>query len=247
MAGVTLYPAIDLKQGAVVRLRQGVMSGATVYAADPAAVAARFAAAGCRFLHVVDLDGAVAGHAVNEAAVAAILAAVRVPVQLGGGIRDQGAIERWLNAGIRRVILGSIAVKDADLVRSACRAFPGRIVIAIDARAGTVATEGWAVATALTAKELARRFADAGAAAIIYTNIERDGTLAGLDLERTLELARQASKTPVIASGGVGSLADLRRFRGKAAGVIEGVIVGRALYDGRLRLEDALRLLDGDD
>ncbi|MGH7118332.1 MAG: 1-(5-phosphoribosyl)-5-[(5-phosphoribosylamino)methylideneamino]imidazole-4-carboxamide isomerase [Acetobacteraceae bacterium] len=246
MAGVTLYPAIDLKQGAVVRLRQGVMTEATLYADDPVGVARRFAAAGCRFLHVVDLDGAVAGHAVNQAAVAAILAAVSVPVQVGGGIRNLGAIEHWLHAGVRRVILGSVAVKDPNLVRSACRAFPGRIAIAIDARAGMVATEGWAAATTIPAGELAGRFADVGAAAIIYTDIGRDGTLSGLDLDRTLELARQV-RAPLIASGGVGSLADLQRLKAKASGAIEGVIVGRALYDGRLRLEDALRLLDGQD
>lgn len=246
MTGVTLYPAIDLKQGTVVRLRQGIMTEATLYGNDPAGVACRFAAAGCRFLHVVDLDGAFAGHAVNRAAVAAILAAVSVPVQLGGGIRNLGAIEQWLNAGVRRVILGSAAVKDPDLVRRACRAFPGRIAIAIDARAGMVATEGWAVATAIPAGELAGRFADAGAAAVIYTDIGRDGTLAGLDLDRTLELARQV-RTPLIASGGVGRLADLQRLKAKAAGAIEGVIVGRALYDGRLQLEEALRLLDDQD
>ncbi len=243
MAGITLYPAIDLKRGAVVRLRQGVMAEATIYATDPAGVACRFAAAGCRFLHVVDLDGAFAGRSVNQAAVAAILGAVSVPVQLGGGIRDLRAIEGWLEAGVRRVILGSTVVKDPGLVLSACRSFPGRIAIAIDARAGMVATEGWAVATEIPASELAGRFADAGAAAIIYTDIGRDGTLSGLDLERTLELARQ-TRTPLIASGGVGSLGDLRRLKETAGGAIEGVIVGRALYDGRVELDAALRLLD---
>ncbi len=244
MAGITLYPAIDLKRGAVVRLRQGVMAEATIYATDPAGVACRFAAAGCRFLHVVDLDGAFAGRAVNQAAVAAILGAVSVPVQLGGGIRDLRAIEGWLEAGVRRVILGSIVVKDPGLVLSACRLFPGRIAIAIDARGGMVATDGWAVATEIPAGELAEQFADAGAAAIIYTDIGRDGTLAGLDLERTLELAQQI-RTPLIASGGVGSLGDLRRLKEMADGTIEGVIVGRALYDGRVELDAALRLLDG--
>ncbi len=246
MAGITLYPAIDLKQGAVVRLRQGVMAEATIYATDPAGVARRFAGAGCRFLHVVDLDGAFAGRAINRAAVEAILGAVSVPVQLGGGIRDLGAIEGWLEAGVSRVILGSIAVKDPGLALSACRAFPGRIAIAIDARGGVVATEGWAVATNVPAAEVARRFAQAGAVAIIYTDIGRDGTLAGLDVAGTLELAREV-RTKLIASGGVGSLADLRLLKEKAAGAIEGVIVGRALYDGRVQLEEALRLLDGQD
>ncbi len=244
MAGLTLYPAIDLKQGAVVRLRQGVMAAATVYATDPAEVARRFTAAGCRFLHVVDLDGAFAGRAVNRAAVRAILGAVSVPVQLGGGIRDLAAIAGWLEAGVRRVILGSAAVKDPSLVRVACRSFPDRVAIAIDARAGLVAAEGWAEATEIPAADLARRFEDAGAAAVIYTDIGRDGMFAGLDLERTLALARQI-RTKFIASGGVGSLDDLRMLKERAAGVVEGVIVGRALYDGRVRLDEALRLLEG--
>jgi len=243
MTGLTLYPAIDLKGGIVVRLRQGVMAEATVYANDPAEVARGFAAAGCRFLHLVDLDGAFAGRAVNGAAVQAILAAVAVPVQLGGGIRDLAAIAGWLEAGVHRVILGSVAVKDPDLVRRACRSFPGQVAIAIDARAGFVAAEGWTEATAIPATELALRFEDAGAVALIYTDIGRDGTLAGLDIERTLALARQV-RTKLIASGGVAGLEDLRRLKEAATEAVEGVIVGRALYDGRVRLAEALRLLE---
>lgn len=244
MAGLTLYPAIDIKQGEVVRLRQGVMAKATVYATDPAEVACGFAAAGCRYLHVVDLDGAVMGRAVNRAAVKAILAAVSVPVQLGGGIRNLAAIEGWLEAGVSRVILGSIAVKDPSLVRAACRSFPGAVAIAVDARQGLVATNGWAKESKIPAAELAARFDDAGAAAIIYTDITRDGMLGGLDLDRTLALADRV-RTRLIASGGVGSIEDLRRLKERVRGAIEGVIVGRALYDGRVRVDEALRLLDG--
>lgn len=244
MAAITLYPAIDLKQGEVVRLRQGVMAKVTVYATDPAEVARGFAAAGCRYLHVVDLDGAVMGRAVNRAAVNAILASVSVPVQLGGGIRDLATIEGWFEAGVSRVILGSIAAKDPTLVRAACRSFPGAIAIAVDAREGLVATNGWAKKTEIPVAELAARFDDAGAAAIIYTDIARDGMLGGLDLDRTLALADQI-RTRLIASGGVGSIEDLRLLKERASGAIEGVIVGRALYDGRVRVEEALRLLDG--
>ncbi len=242
---LTVYPAIDLKDGKCVRLRRGMMEDATVFSDDPAAQAADFVAQGARWLHVVDLNGAFAGHAVNEAVVRAVLQAVPVPVQLGGGIRDLGAVERWLTAGVRRVILGSAAVKTPDLVREACRKFPGRVAVGIDARDGFVATEGWAETSRLRALELALRFEDAGAAAIIYTDIGRDGMLSGLNLEQTLDLAFQLS-TPVIASGGVGGLADLRQLRDAAArnpGAVEGVIVGRALYDGRVLLADALSLL----
>ncbi|MGH7066608.1 MAG: 1-(5-phosphoribosyl)-5-[(5-phosphoribosylamino)methylideneamino]imidazole-4-carboxamide isomerase [Acetobacteraceae bacterium] len=246
MAGLTLYPAIDIKQGAVVRLRQGAMAKATVYAIDPAEAGRGFAAAGCRYLHVVDLDGAVAGCAVNRAAVKAILAAVSVPVQLGGGIRSVAAIEGWLEAGVSRVVLGSIAVQNPSLVRAACRSFPGAIAIAIDARHGLVATEGWAKESEIPAAELAARFDDAGAAVLIYTDIARDGMLGGLDLERTLALAGQL-RTRLIASGGVGSIEDLRQLKERASGAVEGVIVGRALYDGRVRLDEALRLLEGAD
>lgn len=243
MAALTLYPAIDLKAGAVVRLVRGEMAEATVYASEPAAVARAFAAAGCRWLHVVDLDGAIAGRAVNAAAVRAIRAAVSVPVQLGGGIRTLAAIEGWLESGINRVILGSAAVKNPDLVRNACRRFPGRVAIAIDARAGVVAAEGWVERTTIAVEDLAHRFADAGAAALIYTDIGRDGTLSGLDVPRTLALAR-AVPTRVIASGGVGSLADLHLLKEQASDAIEGVIVGRALHDGRIGLAEAVRLLD---
>ena len=240
--GLTLYPAIDLKDGACVRLRRGAMDQATVYADDPAAQARAFEAAGCRWLHVVDLDGAFAGRSVNAAAVAAILAAVAVPVQLGGGIREHAAIARWLEAGVRRVILGSAAVKDPALVRAACRDFPGRVAVAIDARDGLVATEGWARASTIRALDLARGLEDAGAAALIYTDIGRDGMLAGVNIAASLALAGQVS-TPVIASGGVSGADDLRQLNRQAAGRIEGVIVGRALYDGRLEVAEALAAL----
>ena len=254
MTRLTLYPAIDLKDGACVRLRRGAMDQATVYATDPAAQARAWQDAGFRWLHVVDLNGAFAGRAVNAAAVTAILAAASVPVQLGGGIRDMAGIEAWLAAGVRRVILGSAAVKTPELVRAACRAFPGRIAVGIDARGGFVATEGWAETSTLTARDLASRFADAGVAAIIYTDIARDGMLSGLNLAQTAELARHVA-IPVIASGGVGSLADLAALAAlgdvaaadaaAGGGRIEGVIVGRALYDGRIDPAAALALLSG--
>ena len=240
---LTLYPAIDLKDGQCVRLRRGVMHEATVYSSDPAGQARAWQAAGFAWLHVVDLDGAFAGKPVNGAAVAAILAAVTVPVQLGGGIRDMAGIEAWLAAGIRRVILGSAAVKHPALVRDACRAFPGRIVVGIDARDGAVATEGWAETSAIDARDLALSFEDAGVAAIVYTDIGRDGMLSGLNLAQTVSLAETVT-VPVIASGGVGSLQDLIELRQAAAGSrIEGVIVGRALYDGRISPVQALALL----
>ncbi len=243
---LTLYPAIDLKDGACVRLRRGAMDDATVYSDDPAAQARTWQAAGCTWLHVVDLNGAFAGRAVNDAAVAAILAAITIPVQLGGGIRDRAGIERWLAAGVRRVILGSAAAKNPALVRDACRAYPGKIAVGIDARDGFVATEGWAETSSLGAVDLAHKFEDAGAAAIIFTDIGRDGMLSGLAIEPTIELASRIS-TPVIASGGVGSIDDLAALQEAAPrgapGRIEGVIVGRALYDGRLDPAAALALL----
>ncbi len=243
---LTLYPAIDLKDGACVRLRRGEMEGATVYSDDPGAQARAWQAAGFAWLHVVDLNGAFAGHAVNTGAVAAILAATTLPVQLGGGIRDRAAIEGWLAAGVRRVILGSAAAKNPALVLEACRAHPGRIAVGIDARDGFVATEGWAEASELPAAELALRFEDAGVAAIIFTDIARDGTLGGLNLAATVALAERLS-TPVIASGGVGGPDDLAALRqavnGMTRGAIDGVIVGRALYDGRVIPEQALALL----
>jgi phosphoribosylformimino-5-aminoimidazole carboxamide ribotide isomerase len=246
MSGLTLYPAIDLKDGACVRLRRGEMDQSTVYSDDPGAQARAWQDAGFRWLHVVDLNGAFAGHPVNGDAVAAILRAVKIPVQLGGGIRDMAGIEAWLRAGIRRVILGSAAVKNPNLVRQACRTFPGRIVVGIDARDGYVATEGWAETSSIRALDVALRFEDAGVAAIVYTDIGRDGMLSGLNLEQTVDLAFQLT-TPVIASGGVGSLADLdalkRAAEAAGAGVIDGVIVGRALYDGRVDPGEALALL----
>ncbi|MCC7272152.1 MAG: 1-(5-phosphoribosyl)-5-[(5-phosphoribosylamino)methylideneamino]imidazole-4-carboxamide isomerase [Alphaproteobacteria bacterium] len=235
-----LYPAIDLKDGRCVRLLRGAMDRATVYNEDPAAQAASFVAAGFSWLHLVDLDGAVQGRAVNEAAVRAILAAAPIPVQLGGGIRDMAAIERWLAAGVRRVILGTAALRDPDLVRAACRRFADRVAVGIDARGGRVAVAGWVETAETTALDLARRFEDAGVAAIIYTDIDRDGALAGVNVTATAELAR-AVAIPVIASGGVAGLDDLGAL--KATGVIAGVVVGRALYDGRIAPAAALDLL----
>jgi len=236
MTRFTLFPAIDLKDGACVRLQRGEMDRATVYSADPAAQARVWQDAGFEWLHVVDLNGAFAGRPVNGAAVAAILSAVTLPVQLGGGIRDMAQIEHWLAAGISRVILGSAAVKNPALVSEACRAHPGRVVVGIDARDGMVATEGWADTSSVTALDVALRFEDAGAAAIVYTDIGRDGMMTGVNLEQTAALAARL-RTPVIASGGVASLADivaLRAAAARGAGTIAGVIVGRALYDGRI-------------
>ncbi len=242
---LTLYPAIDLKDGSCVRLRRGEMDQATVYSDDPAAQAIAWRDAGFKWLHVVDLNGAFAGRPVNGAAVTAILGAVDLPVQLGGGIRDMAGIETWLTAGVHRVILGSAAAKNPALVIEACKAFPGRIAVGIDARNGFVATEGWAETSSLPAAELGARFEDAGVTAIIYTDIGRDGMLSGLNLDQTLDLAAKLT-TPVIASGGVGSLDDLAALRRVAAGTrIEGAIVGRALYDGRVKPAEALALFGG--
>jgi phosphoribosylformimino-5-aminoimidazole carboxamide ribotide isomerase len=234
-----LFPAIDLKDGQCVRLLRGEMSAATVFSDDPAGQARRFAAAGCRFLHVVDLDGAFAGKPINRAAVEAIIAAAGVPLQLGGGIRDRGTVEGWLAAGVARVILGTLALRDPALVKELCRAYPGRIVIGIDARDGRVAVEGWAKASERAAVDLALDFEDAGAAAIVYTDIERDGALVGVNVEATAALARRLG-TGVIASGGVAGLDDIRRLKAHEADGIAGVICGRALYDGRLDLAAAL-------
>ncbi len=236
-----LYPAIDLKDGACVRLLRGDMDAATVFSADPAGQAAAFVAAGCRWLHLVDLDGAFAGVPVNGAAVETIVARVGVPVQLGGGIRDLAMVDRWLAAGIARVILGTAAVRDPDFVRAAARAHPGRIAVGIDARGGRVAVQGWAETTDLTALDLARRFEDAGVAALIYTDIDRDGAMAGPNVAATAALAR-AVTIPVIASGGVSSLADLIALRDCGA-PLDGAISGRALYEGALDLAAALRAL----
>ena len=235
-----LYPAIDLKGGACVRLLRGDMDKATVFGTDPAAQAAAFEAAGCEWLHLVDLNGALAGRPVNAPAVGAILARVSVPVQLGGGIRDLQTIDMWVEKGVARVILGTIAVEDPALVREAAMEFPGRVAVGIDARQGRVATKGWAQETDVRAVDLARTFEDAGVAAIIYTDIDRDGAMGGPNVEATAELAR-AVEIPVIASGGVASLGDLTALRD--TGVIAGAISGRALYDGAIDLTEALALL----
>jgi phosphoribosylformimino-5-aminoimidazole carboxamide ribotide isomerase len=237
-----LYPAIDLKDGRCVRLVRGEMSAATVFSDDPAAQACQFAGQGFSYLHLVDLNGAFAGKPVNAAAVEAILAAVTIPVQLGGGIRSLETIETWLGKGIARVILGTAAVRDPALVREACRKFPGRIAVGIDARAGQVAVEGWAQASALAATDLAQRFEGAGVAAIIYTDIERDGVLAGLNLPATAALAR-ATSIPVIASGGLAGLDDIVALLRPEHRLIQGAIAGRALYDGRLDARAALSLI----
>ena len=237
-----LYPAIDLKDGQCVRLLKGDMEAATVFGDDPAAQAKAFETAGCAWLHLVDLNGAFAGHPVNGAAVEAILGAVGVPCQLGGGIRDLGTIESWLSKGIERVILGTVAVEDPDLVRVAAREFPGKVAVGLDARGGKVATRGWAEETEMEVIDLAHAFEDAGIAAIIYTDIDRDGAMAGPNTAATEALAR-AVDVPVIASGGVSSMVDLLRLRD--TGVIAGAISGRALYDGALDLADALAALKG--
>ncbi len=237
-----LFPAIDLKQGQAVRLRRGEMASATVFNEDPVAQARAFVAAGFQWLHVVDLDGAFAGRSENRTVVEAILAAVEVPVQLGGGLRDLAGIEGWLSAGLRRVILGTAAVKDPALVRAACKAFPGQVAVGLDAREGKVAVEGWARVSELEALDLARKFEDAGVSTIIYTDIDRDGMLSGLNVEATVALA-EAVSIPVIASGGLAGIEDLRRLMAAQAPGIEGAICGRALYDGRLDAVEALALV----
>ena len=236
-----LYPAIDLKDGRCVRLLRGDMAQATVFGEDPAAQARSFEAAGCRWLHIVDLNGAFAGRPINGAAVEAIIAAVQIPVQLGGGIRDMGTVESWLERGVARVILGTAAVRDPELVRAAAKAHPGRIAVGIDARAGRVAVEGWALTTDVTATELARIFEDAGVAAIVYTDIARDGAMEGPNGAATAALAR-AVAIPVIASGGVSSMDDLRALKESGA-ALDGVISGRALYEGKLDPAEAAAYL----
>ncbi|ARC36047.1 1-(5-phosphoribosyl)-5-[(5-phosphoribosylamino)methylideneamino]imidazole-4-carboxamide isomerase [Paracoccus yeei] len=237
-----LYPAIDLKDGNCVRLLRGDMEAATVFGDDPAAQARAFQDAGAEWLHLVDLNGAFAGHPVNAEAVGAILAAVTVPAQLGGGIRDMATIEGWLERGLSRVILGTVAVENPSLVREAALAFPGKIAVGIDARGGRVATRGWAEETDVMAVDLARQFEDAGVAAIIYTDIDRDGAMQGPNIAATEALAR-AVTIPVIASGGVSSMQDLLALRETRA--IAGAISGRALYDGAINLSEALRALKG--
>jgi phosphoribosylformimino-5-aminoimidazole carboxamide ribotide isomerase len=241
---VILYPAIDLKDGRCVRLLRGDMAAATVFAETPADQARQFQDAGFAWLHLVDLNGAFAGRPVNGDAVAAILSAVTLPVQLGGGIRDLATIDFWLERGVRRVILGTVALKEPALVRAACQRHPGRVVVGIDARDGMVAVEGWAELSQVRALDLALRFEDAGVAAIIYTDIDRDGAMGGVNVEATAELAG-ALTTPVIASGGVASIRDLEALVAVADRGIEGVICGRALYDGRLDPGAALALLRG--
>ena len=233
-----LYPAIDLKDGQCVRLLRGAMDQATVFNADPADQAKKFAAAGAAWIHVVDLDGAFAGKPKNAAAVDAILKSTQAKIQLGGGIRSIATIKAWLDKGVARVVLGTAAVKNPELVKQACKEYPGSVALGIDARGGKVAVEGWAEASSITALDLARRFADAGAAAIIYTDIERDGALQGVNVDATAELAR-AVKIPVIASGGLSSLDDIAALKSRN---IPGAILGRALYDGRVDLKSALAL-----
>jgi phosphoribosylformimino-5-aminoimidazole carboxamide ribotide isomerase len=239
-----LFPAIDLKDGQCVRLVKGDMASATVYNADPAAQAKAFEDQGFEWLHVVDLNGAFEGHSVNGTAVDAIIAATKNPVQLGGGIRTLTHIENWLSRGLTRVILGTVAVRDPDLVKEACREFPGRIAVGIDAKKGKVAVEGWAEASELGVIELARKFEGAGVAAIIYTDIERDGVLTGINWESTIDLA-DAVSIPVIASGGLASIVDIVRMTMPDAAKLEGAISGRALYDGRIDPNEALAILSG--
>ncbi|MBS7805355.1 1-(5-phosphoribosyl)-5-[(5-phosphoribosylamino)methylideneamino]imidazole-4-carboxamide isomerase [Rhizobiales bacterium TNE-4] len=242
MAAVILFPAIDLKEGRCVRLVQGDMDQATVFNDDPGAQATDFESQGFRWLHLVDLDGAFAGKPVNAAAVEAILKRVTIPVQLGGGIRDLRTVEGWLTRGIKRVIIGTAAVRDPAFVREAARLFPGQIAVGIDARDGRVAVEGWARLSEMQADDLGRSFEDAGVAAIIYTDIARDGVLKGLNMEATLALA-EALTIPVIASGGLASLDDVKRLLQPDCAKLEGAISGRALYDGRLDPKEALALI----
>ena len=239
-----LFPAIDLKGGLCVRLQQGDMARATVFNDDPAAQAKIFAEQGFEYLHIVDLDGAFAGKPMNAAAVERILGAVKIPLQLGGGIRDHATIEAWLGKGIRRAIIGTAAVRNPALVKEAARAHPGRIAVGLDARDGKVAVEGWAETSTLSALDIAQRFEDAGVAAIIYTDVARDGMLKGLNLDGTIALAEKIS-IPVIASGGLASMADVRALLEPRAKKLEGAIAGRALYDGRLDAAGAIALLKG--
>jgi phosphoribosylformimino-5-aminoimidazole carboxamide ribotide isomerase len=239
---VILFPAIDLKEGRCVRLVQGDMEQATVFNDDPADQAATFEKQGFEWLHVVDLDGAFAGQPMNGNAVDAILAGIGIPVQLGGGIRDMRTVEAWLEKGVARVVIGTAAVRDPTFVREAARLYPGRIAVGIDAKNGHVAVEGWAQTSALTAEELGRRFEDAGVAAIIYTDIARDGILKGLNIEMTLALAHAVS-IPVIASGGLASIADIERLLEPDCAALAGAISGRALYDGRINPAEALAMI----
>jgi phosphoribosylformimino-5-aminoimidazole carboxamide ribotide isomerase len=242
MEAVILFPAIDLKNGQCVRLEQGDMARATVFDLDPAAQAASFAAQGFEYLHVVDLDGAFAGKPMNAHAVEAMLSAVTMPVQLGGGIRDLKTVEAWLAKGVARVIIGTAAVRDPELVKSAAKRFPGRVAVGLDARDGKVAVQGWAETSAINALDIAQRFEDAGVAAIIFTDIARDGLLKGLNLDATIALAESVS-IPVIASGGFASIEDVKALLAPRAKKLAGAIAGRALYDGRLDPTAALALI----
>ena len=237
-----LFPAIDLKNGQCVRLEQGDMARATVFNLDPAAQAQNFAAQGFEYLHVVDLDGAFAGKPVNAHAVEAMLAKITMPVQLGGGIRDLKTVEAWLEKGITRVIIGTAAVRDPELVRGAAKKFPGRVAVGLDARDGKVAVEGWAATSEVTALDIAQRFEDASVAAIIFTDIARDGLLKGLNFDATIALADRIS-IPVIASGGFASIEDVKALLAPRAKKLAGAIIGRALYDGRLDPAAALALV----
>ncbi len=237
-----LFPAIDLKDGQCVRLKLGDMDRSTVFNDSPGNQARAFETQGFEYLHLVDLNGAFEGQPVNSAAVEEILAATKLPTQLGGGIRNIETIEMWLNKGISRVILGTIAVRDPQLVHQACKAFPGRVAVGIDAKGGKVAVEGWAETSQLTVIELARQFEDAGVAAVIYTDVDRDGILTGLNIDSTLELANSTS-IPVIASGGLASIDDVKRLVEPDCAILEGAISGRALYDGRLDPDEALSLI----
>ena len=239
-----LFPAIDLKDGQCVRLKHGEMISATVFNDDPGAQAQTFEQQGFKYLHIVDLDGAFAGKPANANAVESILRSISIPAQLGGGIRDLATIEAWLGKGIARVILGTVAVRNPALVREACKKHPGRVAVGIDAKGGKVAVEGWAETSELTAIELAKRFEDAGVAAIIYTDIERDGVLKGLNLPGTVALARETS-IPVIASGGLASMADIDALLAPECAILAGAISGRALYDGRIDPAEALKRLAG--
>jgi phosphoribosylformimino-5-aminoimidazole carboxamide ribotide isomerase len=242
MEAVILFPAIDLKNGQCVRLEQGDLARATVFNLDPAAQAKSFLAQGFEYLHVVDLDGAFAGKPMNAQAVETMLKAVTMPLQLGGGIRDLKTVEAWLAKGVARVIIGTAAVRDPELVKNAARKFPGRVAVGLDARDGKVAVEGWAETSQVTALEIAERFEDAGVAAIIFTDIARDGLLKGLNLDATLALADRIS-IPVVASGGLASIEDVRAMLTPRAKKLAGAIVGRALYDGRLDAAAALALI----
>jgi phosphoribosylformimino-5-aminoimidazole carboxamide ribotide isomerase len=244
MEAMILFPAIDLKDGQCVRLKLGEMNSATVYNPDPAAQAKAFEDQGFEWLHVVDLNGAFEGQSVNGASVEAILKATKNPVQLGGGIRTLAHIENWLDKGLARVILGTVAVRDPELVREACRLFPGKVAVGIDAKGGKVAVEGWAEASELGVEELAKNFEGAGVSAIIYTDIDRDGVLTGINWDSTIALA-DAISIPVIASGGLASLADIVRMTMPDARKLEGAISGRALYDGRIDPAEALAILKG--